>query len=42
MSTIMINLYVNLIKLGVKTINDVPLSIRMAVETKLAEEGFIV
>ena len=32
----MVKLYVNLIKLGVKTLDDVPADLRMAVEIALA------
>ena len=33
----MVNLYVNLIRLGVKTLDDVPANLKMAVETALAK-----
>ena len=35
----MVKVYVNLIKKGLKTLGDVPLSIRLAVETALEKEA---
>ncbi len=35
----MVKVYVNLIKKGLKTLDDVPLSIRAAVETALEKEA---